>query len=63
MKYIELESERLIFRKFQQNDFSVVYDWLSNSENMKYRSSEPKSEAETRLILTGQFNVPRKKIA
>lgn len=44
MKYIELESERLIFRKFVQDDFPIVYDWLSNLENMKYRSSEPKSE-------------------
>ena len=33
MKYIELESERLIFRKFKQNDFPVVFDWLNNLEN------------------------------
>ena len=46
MKYIELESERLLFRKFRQSDYPVVYDWLSNLENMKYRSSEPKSEQE-----------------
>lgn len=30
MKYIELESERLIFRKFEQSDFPVIYDMLSN---------------------------------
>ncbi len=41
MKYRELESERLIFRKFRQEDFPIVYDWFSNIENMKYRSSEP----------------------
>ena len=51
MKHIELESEKLIFRKFQQSDFSVVYDWLSNFENMKYRSSEPKSETEAHAYL------------
>lgn len=51
MKYIELESERLIFRKFKQEDFPIVFDWLSNAENMKYRSSEPKSEAEAHEYL------------
>lgn len=44
MKYIELESDRLFFRRFKQEDFGVVYDWLSNLENMKYWSSEPKTE-------------------
>lgn len=51
MKYIELESERLIFRKFKQNDFPVVFDWLNNLENMKYRSSEPKNEEEAHQYL------------
>lgn len=51
MEYIELESERLFFRKFNQNDFSVVYDWLSNIENMKYRSSDPKTEEEVHRYL------------
>ncbi len=46
MKYIELESQRLLFRKFRHEDFPIVYDWLSNLENMKYRSSEPKTEEE-----------------
>ena len=46
MKYIELEPERLIFRKFTPDDFPVVYDWVSVLENMKYRSSEPKTEQE-----------------
>lgn len=43
MEYFELESERLLFRKYQRKDFPVFYDMLSNLENMKYRSSEPKS--------------------
>ena len=40
MKYIELESDRLTFRKFRPDDFPVVFDWLSNLENMKYHSAE-----------------------
>lgn len=51
MKYTELESERLIFRKFRQSDFPIVYDMLSNIENMKYRSSEPKNEDEAHQYL------------
>lgn len=51
MKYIELESDRLTFRKFRPDDFPVVFDWLSNLENMKYRSSEPKNEREAREYL------------
>lgn len=46
LQYIELYSERLLFRKFRQSDFPIVYDWLSSLENMKYRSSEPKNEKE-----------------
>lgn len=46
MDYIELKSERLRFRKYQQEDFCLFYDMLSSPENMKYRSSEPKTEPE-----------------
>lgn len=46
MRYMELESPRLIYRPFTENDFPIVFDWLSNPENMKYRSSNPKTEAE-----------------
>ncbi len=48
MNYIELESNRLIFRKYKKEDFDVFYDMLSNLENMKYRSSKPKTEQEVR---------------
>lgn len=48
MDYIELESPRLLFRKYKVEDFPVFYDMLSNLENMKYRSSEPKCEDEVR---------------
>ena len=37
MKFITLESERLIYRKFNNDDFSILFDWVSNDENMKYR--------------------------
>ena len=51
MKFIELESERLIYRKFMQEDFPVVFDWLSNAENMKYRMEEPRNKAEVQDYL------------
>ena len=35
MNFIELESERLLFRKYKIEDYSVFYDMLSNLENMK----------------------------
>ena len=37
MKFIELESERLIYRKFVDDDFPILFDWTNNFENMKYR--------------------------
>lgn len=45
-EYFEMESERLIFRKYRKEDFPVFYDMLSNPENMKYRSGEPKTAEE-----------------
>ena len=51
MKFIELESERLFYRKFKHDDFPVVFDWLGNVENMKYRRGEPRSESETNEYL------------
>lgn len=37
MRFTELETERLLLRKLYESDFPIVYDWLGNSENMKYR--------------------------
>lgn len=51
MDYIELESARLLFRKYKREDFPVFYDMLSNLENMKYRSSEPKNENEVKSYI------------
>lgn len=39
MKFIELETERLLLRKLRMSDYPIVYEWLGNSENMKYRKS------------------------
>ena len=50
MKFIELESERLIYRKFTEEDFPVVFDWTNNEENMKYREG-PLDEAQARDYL------------
>jgi len=50
MKFIELESERLAYRKFVENDFSVLFDWVGNAENMKYREG-PLGEAKARGYL------------
>ena len=46
MKYIELESERLIFRKFRYSDVTDIRTWLGNPENMQYRFNEPWSDDE-----------------
>lgn len=51
MNYIKLESERLLFREYRTEDYSVFYDMLSNPDNMRYRSSEPKSAEEVREYL------------
>lgn len=37
MRFTELETERLLLRKLYESDFPIVYDWLGNNENMKYR--------------------------
>ena len=47
MKFIELESERLIYRKFNHDDLPIVFDMLKDPESMKYRR-EPQNEAESR---------------
>jgi RimJ/RimL family protein N-acetyltransferase len=50
MKFIELESERLIYRKFDEKDFPVLFDWTNNAENMKYRE-EPLNKSQARGYL------------
>jgi len=51
MRFRELESERLYYRKFKYDDFPIVFDWSCNIENMKYRFSGPISEVETHEYL------------
>ena len=50
MEFIELESERLIYRKLNEDDFPIVFDWVSNTENMKYREG-PLNESQARGYL------------
>lgn len=45
LKFIKLESERLLYRKFNENDFPILFDWVNNIENMKYRE-EPLNESQ-----------------
>ncbi|MDR2606312.1 MAG: GNAT family N-acetyltransferase [Oscillospiraceae bacterium] len=52
MKFMRLESERLTYRKYCLSDFAVVFDWLGNAENMKYRRGGAKNELQTREYLT-----------
>lgn len=51
MKHIALESERLIFRAYKPKDYALFYDMLSDPENMKYRSSEPKTPSQVEKYL------------
>ena len=51
MKFTELESEHLLYRRFKPDDFPIVYDWLGDMDNMKYRRGEPRTEAETHEYL------------
>ena len=51
MKFSEFESERLIFRKFSEDDFPVMYSWHRDAENMGFRRDGVKTEEETREFL------------
>ena len=47
IRFVELESERLIYRKFKPEDLPIYSDLRGDLENNKYWISEPISEAET----------------
>ena len=51
MKFINFESERLIYRKFNEDDFPVLFKWHSDIENMGYRRDGVKTESETRKFM------------
>jgi RimJ/RimL family protein N-acetyltransferase len=55
MKFVEFESERLVFRKFNEADFPVVYSWYKDAENMSYRRDGTKTEEQTREHLRHIF--------
>jgi RimJ/RimL family protein N-acetyltransferase len=48
MQFVTFESERLVYRKFAENDFPTVFSWHSDTENMGYRRDGVKNENETR---------------
>jgi len=37
------------------DDYPVVYSWFNNPENMKYRTDEPKTEAEVNDYINGSI--------
>ena len=47
-KFAEFETNNLIFRKFNENDFPTLFEWHGSTENMGYRRDGVKSLAETR---------------
>ena len=61
MDFIKLESERLWFREYRMEDFYVFYDMLSNIENIKYRSSEPKNEDDVHGYIEWGINCANQK--
>jgi len=46
MKFIELESERLIYRKFKKEDLPIYLDMCGSIDNNKFKQGEPSSEAD-----------------
>jgi len=46
-----LETNRLILRKFSQNDFAAVHSYGSNSQNMIYMMWGPNTENDTRTYI------------
>jgi RimJ/RimL family protein N-acetyltransferase len=51
MSFIELESERLLYRRFYDCDFEAVQDLLGNNDTMRLMRMSPCSEAEGREFL------------
>ena len=51
MIFHELETERLILRKFREDDFPIVHEWASCPENVRYMPFGPNTEDETRAFV------------
>ncbi|MCL2409477.1 MAG: GNAT family N-acetyltransferase [Oscillospiraceae bacterium] len=47
----KLETERLILRPFNPDDFEAVHSWASNLANVRYMARGPNSEEDTRAFL------------
>jgi len=46
-----LETERLILRPFEENDFEVVHDYASVAENVQYMIWGPNEESHTKAFI------------
>ena len=51
IRFTEFETERFLFRKFNENDFPVIFAWHSSCENMGFRRDGIKSESDTRKYM------------
>ena len=52
IRFSEFETERFLFRKFNENDFSIIFAWHSCNENMGFRRDGTKTESDTRKYLS-----------
>lgn len=63
MSFNTIETERLILRELNKEDFASVHSYASNPEVSKYLPWEPNSEVDTQVFLDGvikyQFDSPR----
>ena len=48
----QLETNRLLLRKYEENDFAAVHSYGSSTENTTYMQFGPNTEAETRSYIT-----------
>ena len=47
-----LETERLLLRPFNPDDFKAVHSWAGNPENTRYMAWGPNTEEQTREFIT-----------
>ncbi|MCL1882870.1 MAG: GNAT family N-acetyltransferase [Defluviitaleaceae bacterium] len=50
-KFTEFETERFNFRKFNEGDFPILFEWHSSIENMGFRRDGVKSELDVRKYM------------
>jgi len=52
-----LETERLLLRPFNPDDFEAVHSWASDPENTRYMAWGPNTEEQTREVITSFVTV------